>query len=53
MLCERTEPASKLPNADVVRQRLFGEKMELEAQKLLRNLRRDAFIDIKSDDNKS
>lgn len=52
MLCERIEPVSKLPNADTIRQKLFAEKMELEAQKLLRNLRRDAFIDIKADDAK-
>lgn len=48
MLCEKIEaPAEALPNADAVRQQLFAEKLELEAQKYLRNLRRDAFIDIK------
>lgn len=48
MLCEKIEPATgNLPDANKVRQELFGEKMELEAQKHLRNLRRDAFIDIK------
>jgi len=49
MLCEKIEPATgNLPDAEAVRQRLFSEKIELEAQKHLRNLRRDAFIDIKN-----
>ncbi len=49
MLCERVEPAAgNLPDADEVRQQLFAEKLELEAQKELRNLHRDAFIDIKA-----
>jgi peptidyl-prolyl cis-trans isomerase SurA len=48
MLCEKIEPAAgNLPDPEVVRQRLFAEKIELEAQKHLRNLRRDAYIDIK------
>ena len=53
MLCEKIEPAAgNLPDADAVRQRLFAEKIELEAQKHLRNLKRDAFIDIKIGDAK-
>lgn len=48
MLCEKMEPAEgNLPDAEAVRQQLFAEKLELEAQKHLRNLRREAFIDIK------
>lgn len=48
VLCEKIEPASgALPPAEATRQQLFAEKLELEAQKHLRNLRRDAFIDIK------
>lgn len=48
MLCEKIEPSSGyLPDAVEVRQKLFAEKIELEAQKQLRNLRRDAFISIK------
>lgn len=48
LLCEKIEaPAQAQPNADAMRQQLFAEKLELEAQKYLRNLRRDAFIDIK------
>ena len=48
LLCEKIEPAAgNLPSADKVRQQLFEEKLELEAQKHLRNLRRDAYINIK------
>lgn len=50
MLCERIEPsAGNLPPAADVRRELFNEKIELEAQKHLRNLKRDAFIDIKGE----
>lgn len=47
MPCERIEPSVSLPDAKVVRSQLYNEKLELEAQKYMRNLRRDAFIDIK------
>lgn len=49
MLCEKSEPAAgNLPDAEEIRQKLFAEKLELEAQKALRNLRRDTFIDVKA-----
>ncbi len=52
MLCEKVEPAAgNLPDAEATRQQLFNEKLELEAQKHLRNLRRDAYIDIKGSDS--
>lgn len=48
VMCEKIEPAGgALPDADKIRQQLFAEKLELEAEKHLRNLRRDASIDIK------
>lgn len=48
MLCERIEPATtQLADADKIRQKLFAEKLELEAAKRMRDLRRDAYIDIK------
>ncbi len=47
MPCERIEPQVGLPDAEDVRRGLYNEKLELEAQKYLRNLRRDAFIDVK------
>lgn len=51
MLCERIEPANTtLADADVVRQKLFAEKLELEAAKRMRDLKRDAYIDIKGTD---
>ncbi len=53
-LCERTElppekPAEKaqaVPD-EVARQEIYTEKLELEAQKYMRNLRRDAFIELR------
>lgn len=47
MLCEKIELPSDLPDREKVRKQLFSQKLELEAEKHLRNLRRDAFIDIK------
>lgn len=48
MLCERIDATvDNLPPADEIRRQLFNEKIELEAQKHLRNLKRDAFIEIK------
>lgn len=48
-LCEKIDPAlGNMPPAAEVRRQLFNEKIELEAQKHMRNLRRDAFIEIKS-----
>lgn len=57
MLCERIDlPASTAATAvatliprddDAARQALFREKVELEAQKYLRNLRREAYIDVR------
>ena len=50
VLCEKREPtgAAANPNSESVRQKIFAEKLELEAQKHLRNLRREATIDIRS-----
>lgn len=48
MLCERIDPGmGNLPPAAEVRRQLFSEKIELEAEKHLRNLKRDTFIEIK------
>lgn len=48
MLCERIDPGmGNLPPADEVRRQLFNEKIELEAEKHLRNLKRDTFIEVK------
>jgi hypothetical protein len=47
MLCERVEKPAKLANREEAAQRLLQQKMELEADKYLRNLRRDATIDMR------
>ena len=49
LLCERVDMSGSTADMEGLRQQLFGEKIELEAQKHLRNLRRDATIDIRSD----
>lgn len=48
-LCERLESAGKPEIDETLRQQIFGEKIELEAQKHLRNLRRDATTDIRTE----
>ena len=48
LLCERSESAGAAVGDDAVKQQVFAEKIELEAQKHLRNLRREATIDIRS-----
>tara|TARA_B100000989_G_C19489574_1_gene449144 strand:+ start:210 stop:1478 length:1269 start_codon:yes stop_codon:yes gene_type:complete len=47
MLCERIDVAPQMPAENLVRQELFREKLDLESAKYLRNLRREAFIDIR------
>jgi peptidyl-prolyl cis-trans isomerase SurA len=51
MLCEKIEstgaPKESTASEDAIRQALFEEKMELEAQKYLRNLRQQAFIEVR------
>ena len=49
LLCERSEAVGGDADLENLRQQLFAEKMELEAEKHLRNLRREASIDIRSD----
>lgn len=48
MLCEKVELPLAAPDKEEVKNRLIGERAELEAEKMLRNLKRDAFIDIRS-----
>lgn len=47
MLCERILLPPPLPDREQVRQVLFEEKLQLEAEKYLRQLRREAFIDVR------
>lgn len=47
VLCSRKMAATGLPSRDQVLQRLNQEQMELTARRMLRDLRRDAFVDIR------
>ncbi len=47
MVCDRTEPASTLPGRETVRNTLMERQFELVSRRYLRNLRRDAFVDIR------
>jgi len=47
MLCEKKETDAKPIDRDRVADMLYQQKMQLEAQKYLRNLRRDAFVDVR------
>lgn len=47
MLCEKMAAPLELPDKDTVKEALYREKLELEIEKYLRTLRREAFIDIR------
>lgn len=47
MLCEKIDMPPPLPDENEVKQVLFQEKLELEAEKYLRTLRREALIDVR------
>lgn len=47
MLCERISVPAPMPDADKVRAMLTDEKLALESEKYLRQLTRDAFIDVR------
>jgi peptidyl-prolyl cis-trans isomerase SurA len=49
MLCGRSDvvPAAEIVDLNQVKTLLLAERLELEAQKLMRNLRRDTFIEIR------
>ena len=44
-VCNRTKPPSNIPNRETVLRNLRGKKLESMAQKYLRNLRQQAFIE--------
>ena len=46
-LCEKISLPMPKPDENEMKQALFNKKLELESLKYLRNLRRDAFIDIR------
>lgn len=45
--CDRTEPVNGLPSRDEVRRRIENERVELLANRYLRDLRRAAFVEIR------
>lgn len=48
VVCGRTEPdASGLPSRDDIRQKLEDEKLEMQAQRYMRDLRRSAFVEYR------
>ena len=47
MLCERIELPPELPPAERVKEKIFQDKLELEASKQLRDIRREAFVEIR------
>ncbi|MFQ5957749.1 MAG: peptidylprolyl isomerase, partial [Alphaproteobacteria bacterium] len=47
MVCDRVDPATNLPDREQVRNALIEKQFELLSRRYLRNLRRDAFVDIR------
>lgn len=48
MLCEKIDMPLNLPEKDKVRDRLMQEKLDLAGVRYMRNLRREAFIEIRN-----
>lgn len=48
MLCDKKAIAEKPVDIERVRSVIYQQKMELEAQKYMRNLRRDGFVEIRN-----
>jgi len=49
LLCEKIDAPLPLPDAEKIKDKIISERADLEAERVLRNLKRDAFIEIKSD----
>jgi peptidyl-prolyl cis-trans isomerase SurA len=47
VLCERREIAASKPTREQIEQNLVSDRLELAARRLLRDLRRVAFVDIR------
>jgi peptidyl-prolyl cis-trans isomerase SurA len=47
VVCERTEATGGLPSREEVRRRIENERLELLAQRYLRDLRRAAFVEVR------
>jgi peptidyl-prolyl cis-trans isomerase SurA len=48
MVCERQDPPSNLPDRQEIQRTLVEQKLELQARRLLRDLRQTAFVDIRA-----
>jgi peptidyl-prolyl cis-trans isomerase SurA len=48
MVCDRTEPPSSVPKAEDVREQLFRGKLGVVARRYLRDLRRAAYLDLRT-----
>lgn len=46
-LCERVEQPSELPPVDEIKNRIYQQKLMMESTKRLRDLRREALIDVR------
>ncbi len=47
MLCGKKDITESPANDDRIREMIYAQKMELEAQKYMRNLRRDGFVEVR------
>jgi peptidyl-prolyl cis-trans isomerase SurA len=47
MICEKTEAVATVAEKQKIRDGLFAQKVDLQSKRYLRNLRRNAFIDIR------
>lgn len=47
MVCEREETTSQLPDRDDIRRDIANRRLELQARRYLRDLRRTAFVDFR------
>lgn len=47
MVCDRIEPKVDLPNRDDVREQIARQRLEQQARRFLRDLRRAAFVDLR------
>lgn len=48
MVCERQDPPSNLPDRQDIQRNLIEQKLEMQARRLLRDLRQTAFVDIRA-----
>lgn len=47
MVCDRNEPKIELPSRDFIREQISRQRLEQQARRLLRDLRRAAFVDLR------